>query len=590
MNSNRELLGEFLDDCWGTGDAPRKSYLAYKSKPTVFDIPPGQLWPKSRNTVIEFIMGIAAKGQNVYFSPAMYSPKSNSKEKVNVVASRVLWCDFDGNAADAMVRLKATPALPRPSWRISSGLPGHEHWYWILDAPAGTQRFEGINRKLAYYLEGDIGCWNADRVMRPPYTTNYMDAKKYEGKGYQPLPVDFIEKNDNKYSIGLFDFLPDVRDSIIENMSELGAIPPMVDVLAKYRWDDLHRDMFKNPDKYVDSKTGGRSNVLVRLAYHGAEVGMTDEAIYAVINDVDNRIGKFLGRADRERQLSRIIAKVRVKHPFSNDFQTTQTTESITTVYTANALLHSDFKLDWLVEKLIPKKGLCLITAEPGVGKSRLSMQLALSLATGTKFLKYPVERAMSVMYLSLEMPGDMLKHFLSNQLDSEDLEHEQSDNYKLVPLGRPLDIRSDEGFSFIDMLLEEHHPEVMFIDALGSLTFDELGEVQSKEITNSLASLTAKHDTTFFLIHHNRKPDLSGKKRPNLGDVYGSQYIAAHSDLVLSLFMPENQAHVELVTLKSRAVAAGEYMTLNGKTGFHFVERKEVGDEEDEPNFAPSI
>ncbi len=587
MTSNRELLGECLDEVWGTGTAPRKTFLAYKPQPTHFDIPPGQLWPKARETMLTFIPGITAKGQNVYYSPAMYKPDAADKTKANVIASRVLWCDFDGNAKDALVRLSATPALPRPSWRLSSGLPGHEHWYWLLDGPEGTQRFEEINRKIAYYLEGDKGCWNADRVMRPPYSVNFMDAKKYESTPFykKPLPVDFIEKNDTKYNISQFDFLPNVKDSIIENLSELGDIPPMADVLAMYKWKAPELEIFKNPDKHIDPQKGGRSNLLVRLAYMGAEVGMPDEAIYSVINDLDNRIGKFVGRADRERRLAQIIAKVRVKHPYSNDFEVTQTNESIKLVYTANELLHSDFKLDWLVEKLIPKKGLCLITAEPGIGKSRLSMQLALALATGTPFLKYPVERPMTVMYLSLEMQGDMLKHFLENQLSATDLEKSLSDNYKLVPLGRPLDLTSSEGFDFLDMLLEEHDPEVMFIDALGSLTFDELGEVQSKDITTRLHELTAKYGTTFFVIHHNRKPDLSGKKRPSLGDVYGSQYIAAHSDLVLSLFMPENQSHVELVTLKSRAVAAGEYMTLNGKTGFHFVERKGEDDNNDSGN-----
>lgn len=583
MTSNRELLGEFLDEVWGTGEAPRKVFLAYKPLPTHFDIPPGQSWPKQRSNVLEFVPGIAAKGQNVYYSPAMYDPLSNDKTKANVIASRVLWADFDGNAKDALIRLKATPDLPRPTWRLQSGLPGHEHWYWLLDAPEGTQRFEAINRKIAYYLEADIGCWNADRVMRPPYSTNFMDAKKYDGKGHEPMPVDFIEKNDTRYNISQFDFLPDVRDSIIENLGELGDIPPMADVLAKYKWVPEALELFKNPTK----DGGERSNKIVRVAYHCAEAGMPDEAIYAAINDMDNRLGKFVGRHDRERQLARIIAKVRVKHPFSSDVGIKQTSESIKMVYTANELLNSDFKLEWLIKGLIPQKGLCLITAEPGVGKSRLSMQLALALATGTKFLKYPVEKAYSTLYLSLEMPGEMLKHFLRSQLGEGDLEESVSNNYKLIPLGRPLDILSQEGFDFVDMLVEEHRPEVMFIDALGSLTFDELKEVQSKDITNRLTELTAKYGTTFFVIHHNRKPDLSGKKRPNLGDVYGSQYLAAHSDLVLSLFMPDNQAHVELVTLKSRATPAGEYMTLNGKTGFEFIERVDVDDNDDDTNIS---
>lgn len=589
MSSSRELLGEFLDTIWGTGDAPRKVFLAYKPNPTDFDIPPGQPWPKSKNNVLEFILGMSAKGQNVYYSPAMYKPDAIDKKKESVVASRVLWCDFDGNADDAKVRLKATPALPAPSYRISSGLPGHEHWYWILDAPRGVQRFEELNRKLAYYLEGDIGCWNADRVMRPPYTTNYHDAKKYVGTNNHnvPMPVDFLESTGSVYTPEQFDFLPTVNDSIVENISQLGAIPSMADVLAKYKWDDVHLDLFKNGPPVGED----RSNALVKMAYFGAEVGMTDEAIYAVINDLDNRIGKFTGRADRERRLAHIIARVRIKHPYSNAFEITQTKESIKLVYTANELLHSEFKFEWIVKGLIPKKGLCFITAEPGAGKSRLSMQLAWCLATGSPFLKYPApEKPLPTMYLSLEMPGEMLKEFLTNQLQEIDMQEDHSNNYMLVPLGRPLNLISEEGFNFVEMMIQDHHPELMFIDALGSLTFDELGEVQSKEIANRLAALTEKYGTTFFVIHHNRKPDLNGKKRPTLGDVYGSQYIAASADLVLSLFVPENQAHLELITLKSRAVMAGDIVPLNGKQGFHFVVRKEEEQQHDGNSWAPGF
>jgi AAA domain-containing protein len=576
--TSKELLGEFLDEVWGTGPKPRKVFVAYKPNPNSFDVPPGQLWPQSRERILDFIQGMNAKAKTPYYNPAMFEPDAISNEKQYVMASWVLWCDFDGNAKDALTILRATPSLPRPTWRLQSGLEGHEHWYWILKAPAGAQRFEEINRKLAYYLDADIGCWNANRVMRPPYTTNYMDAKKYDGKGYSPQPVDFISRTGERYDIQQFDFLPDVKDSIEKSVSNLGDIPSIADVLAKYKWDSKHLDLFKNPP--MDQ--GKRSDGIVRLAYFGAEVGMTDEAIYAVISDVDNRVGKFRDRADRERRLAEIIAKVRAKHPYVENVTVTQTKESLQLVYTANELLRSDFQIEWLIQDLIVARTTNFISAESGIGKSRLAMQLAKAMATGTQFLKWPCERQISVMYLSLEMPGDMLKHFLTGLLIGKEMNEDESDKFMLVPLGKAIDLAKPEGYEFLEMLIKEHKPEVMMIDAMGKLTFEEMGETQAKAINNQLNKLTQDYGTTFFIIHHNRKPDLTGKKRPGLGDVYGNQYVVTDASTVFTMFMPENQTHVELIFAKSRAYPADDFVVMNGKKGFSFTIKENVEHDDD--------
>jgi len=580
MNS-KELLGSFLDEVWGTGPKPRKVFVAYKPNPNSFDVPPGQIWPKSRERILEFIIASNAKRKTPYYNPAMFEPDAQSNEKQYVMASWVLWCDFDGNAADARTILKADKRLPAPSWRLQTGLDGHEHWYWILKAPAAPQQFEEINKRLAYYLDADIGCWNMNRVMRPPYTTNYMDAEKYEGKGYSPMPVDFITKTGDKYDIEQFNFLPSVKDSVVESISDLGDIPSIADVLAKYKWTSQALDIFKNPP----TGKGKRSDSIVLLSYLCAEAGMTDEAIYAVISDVDERIGKFTGRADRERRLAEIIVKVRAKHPYAEPVEVKQSKEDIQLVYTANELLRSDFQIEWLIKDLIVARTTNFISAESGIGKSRLAMQLAKAMATGTMFLKWPCERQISVMYLSLEMPGDMLKHFLTGLLVGKEMDEDASSNFMLVPLGRPLDIAKPEGYGLIEMLVKEHKPEVLIIDAMGKLTFEKMEETQAKEINNQLNKLTSDYGTTFFIIHHNRKPDLTGKKRPGLGDVYGNQYVVTDASTVLTMFMPDNQAHVELIFAKSRAYPADDYIVMNGKDGFSFTLKQKDDDGNTEPD-----
>jgi RecA-family ATPase len=254
-----------------------------------------------------------------------------------------------------------------------------------------------------------------------------------------------------------------------------------------------------------------------------------------------------------------------------------QTTENIKMVYTANELLRSEFQIEWLVPEVLVAKTINFISAESGIGKSRLSMQLGKALATGTQFLKWPIPRQISCMYLSLEMQGDMLKHFLESLLQNKEMEDSESDKFMLVPVGKAIDVSTPEGLAYIEMFVKEYKPEVLMIDAMGKLAFDELGETQAKGINNAMNYLISEYGVTILMIHHNRKPDLTGKKRPGLGDVYGNQYVVTDASTVMTMFMPENQAHVELIFIKSRASMAQDSIVMNGKKGFSFIIREGV-------------
>lgn len=569
----KDKLGSFLQNIWGTGG---RVFLAYKSTPSNFDVPPPRQWPDDKERISDFILAASAKSKDVYFSPAIYKPDAIDKSKGNVLKSRTLWIDLDGNAAEALATVQ-TEGLPVPTYRLQSGPEGHEHWFWILDGYKSLEEFEPINKRLAYHLNGDKGCWDGGRVMRLPYTANFKP--KYNGVD---LPVSIIAFEKAKYSLNDFDALPSVKHSIVENTSELGDIPPIGTVLAKYNWDDRHLDIFNNPP----TGKGGRSDSLVRLAYFGAEVGMSDEAIYAVISDVDSRIKKFVGRADREDRLAEIIAKARNKYPFVGSTFTSSDT-SIQQVFTINELLQSEFELDWLVEGLLPRGTVNFISAESGIGKSRLSMQLAEALAKGGKFLHWNITRKIKTMYLSLEMDGPMLKHFAEGLSHKKEYSQEDSDNFLLVPVGNPINLVSEEGTRYIKYILDEYRPEVLMIDALGSLTLDELGEVQSKSINNKLNEFIAEYGTTFFVIHHNKKPQGIGKPRPTLGDVYGSQYVVANGALVLTMWMEENQSNVELILLKTRARPENsDVIMMDGTRGFHFTLKEKIEVKEEDRGF----
>lgn len=564
----KDELGKFLSNIWGAGG---KVFLAFKASPQEFDVPAPKSWPEDKEKIVSFLLAASAQGKDVYFSPAIYKDSSTNKAKANVLKSRSLWVDLDGNAAEAK-ELVAAGKLPAPTYRVGSGRDGHEHWYWLLKKYHSVDEFEILNKRIAYLVKADH-CWDAGRVLRPPFTSNFK-------KPDNPLAVDIHEFNQVQYDLSDFDSLPSVNHSIVENteeQSQLGKLPTIGEVLATYKWDTQHLDIFNNPV----NKDGTRDQSLMRLSFFGASVGMTDEALYVILDDLTKRMGKFVGRADRERRLAELIAKARTKYPYGS-VKLVPTEDEIQQVFTVNDLLHAEFKMEWLVENLLTKGSVNFISAESGIGKSRLSLQMAEALASGSDFLTWPVGRQIKSMFLSLEMDRFMLKHFIESLSKGKDYETSISENLLLVPVGNPIQLDSEEGNRFLRYLLEEYRPEVMFIDALGSLTFDALGEEQAKAINNKLTEYIAEFGTTFIVIHHNRKPDKGqSKSAPMLGDVYGNQYIVAGGTLVLTLWMPENQSHVELITLKSRARMSDKPIVMDGTMGFKFVFKEHKADEE---------
>lgn len=564
MDFKESKLIEFLTQIWGSDN--ETVFLAYKSSPVAFTIPNSQVWPDSKEQIAKWAISSSNRGREVYFSPALYKEGSTNKEKANVRGSRVVWVDIDGQADDILAQLTSL-RLPVPTWRIGTGRDGHEHWHWLLSREIDIQRLEDINKRLAYCFNAD-NCWNADRVLRLPFTRNHMLGKEdiVKEKGLKPpFPVDFIAVHESAYEPEDFDSLPAVKESVKEAIV-LGDIPKTTEVLAKYKWDDQHYDLFTNP-----GELSSRSDAIVRLAYFGAEAGMPDEAIYAIISNFDNRVGKFKGRADRERRLADIIIKARDKYPFKQ-LPSVSVQEDTKLVYGLKELLESDFRIDWLIDHFIPQRTINFISAESGIGKSRLSMQLALAGARGGKFLKWKINKPLKTLYLSLEMAGDMLKHFAEGLTQDTEVTDLDNENFLLVPVGNAIDMTSDEGLEFIENLIKEVKPDLMFIDALGSLTFEDLDGTHAKTINNRLKNLINEYGTTFFIIHHNRKPDQSGSKRPTLASVYGSQYVLTEAAVVLTMHMEENQSNVELIPIKTRADMAPDPIMLDGKQGFNFV------------------
>jgi KaiC/GvpD/RAD55 family RecA-like ATPase len=589
-------LEQFLDNIWGEEEGT--VFFAQKKTEDLFRVPPPVLWPAQRATILSFI-SMSDANWDTYFTPGIFKEGSLTKEKENGWRAKTLWVDLDGYkdglsaAEDALRIIRETGWLPEPTYRIQTSLNG-EHWYWILDEYVDASVINNVNRRLTYFLNADKACWDISHVMRPPETHNHKDKHKVDGVSPQVSIAYFAETIHN---IDTFQKLPAIKEQINDRLT-FGDIPNVQDVLMKYPWDKTHIEVFKREkDHFWNEQTQdfeSRGNAMVRLSYFGAEIGMSDEALYSVLLDVDNRWGKFKDRHDRQARLVEMISKVRLKYPHAliTEYNTEETI--LKAVYGFTDFLATEYEFKWIYDNMVPENGINFISARPGVGKSRFILQMMMCLALGRDFLGWKlVGGPRKVLLMSLEMGPPVLKKFMQSMAKDAELTDDElrtlNENFLVVPAGEPLAISSPEGEQFFRKVVGDHNPSVVFIDAMGSLDIDELSEAVSKKIMSKLKGFLNEWDITFYMVHHNKKADAASvNKPPSLNDFYGNTYASTDAASIFALWQnPQTSTEeVELHTIKHRIGLAPAPLVLDSRSKFTFS-LLETKDEQYRPSAA---
>ena len=562
--TDKEALGEFYDFFWGGQEG--FVYLPTKARngdwKKVF-----YAWPKSRDSVINHTLVSSAEGKDIYFSPVIYN-KPIIEGKDHIKGSNVLWADFDGSAPtweplgtgeNASKAPEPPPDLPAPTLRIQSSTEDHQHVYWKLDTFNNDVAYiEEKNRSIAYTSKADLGGWDIQQVLRPPYTTNYK----------HDVPVTIAEESTRTYPGDAFSSLKAAKQLVTEGL-ELGKEVPVADIYAKYDWPKEMYDLF-----IQDTPTGDRSSALMRVGHFGAEQGMTDIEIFSLLVHADDRWGKFKGRTDRVKRLSDIVNRSRQKHPvaLTNDtFAGLLGTKNVEVdkqyVYGFKDFLNADFRLEWVVKNLMSTMGMGLVTSAPGIGKTQLCIQFGCHIALGKKFMSYEPTGPKKVAYLSLEMGGPATKSFVEEMAKGYEAEEINllQENFIIVPLGEAIPLDRAEGKKFLENLIEDNAIDVVVIDSLGQMVAGELGDdTIIRAFFNYLNHVKEKFNCSFMIIHHNRKGTADNKKAKHLSDVFGSQYITSSVDFVLSLWKEDDFGdEIEVSEIKNRLAAQQRPFTI---------------------------
>jgi hypothetical protein len=548
-----EGLNQFFNEIWGSVEgfvySPVKDSTNNWKK---YFFP----WPSGKRVLVDHVLAHSASNRDVYFSPVIWSAPKSPLSRENIKGSNVVWADFDGSYPEDWTtpRQQAGSDVPgavpgHPSVTVQSSTEDHQHVYWKLDKlSSDLQLIQDINRAIAYTYGADASGWDIEQILRPPFTTNYKHG----------TPVLLSSFDRTHYSISQFKSFKPVKQLVRE--VDLSKLPDPVEVIGKYIWSADTLDLLQKSNKEIKMD---RSGAMMRITYTSIELGMTDQEAYSLLFWLDEKWEKFKYRGDRQRRLLDMINKARQKYPhkledltFSGLHSDEAAVTNVKYIYNFKEFIEQPPPVqDWVVRNLLSEQSVNLIAGPPNVGKTQLMLNFATHIAISRDVIGYTPTGRRKNLFLSLEMgrPGlYRLASLMKLAFTPEEIDI-LSTNFLLCPFGEAIPIHRPEGRKFLESLIEEYKPEGIYIDSLGKVLLGDLNNDEKvREFFAYLNYLKQKYGVHFIIIHHTRKPQDNNKRPRELGDIYGSQYITAEPDTVMSLW-PEEKNIISVREVKNR-------------------------------------
>ncbi len=258
-----------------------------------------------------------------------------------------------------------------------------------------------------------------------------------------------------------------------------------------------------------------------------------------------------------------------------------ETTSNKIDYITAKELYESEIEEpEWLVDKIISKKGITMFAGEQASSKSLLALHIAFCVATGESVLgKYPVKKG-RVLYIDEENREIGMKdRYVRIIKGTDDKTYDLNIDFLICK-----NVKLDEQIvaKRIAEYIEERNPDLIICDSMvRMMTKDEDKAKDVRKIFDVIKNL----DTSWLLLHHTRKTGNSIK------DVRGSSDFVNMCDNVFSLVRRQGLHTFALRQEKSRGatfVSGVEYQILGSENtdpiNFKFLddlksERAEAGE-----------
>jgi RecA-family ATPase len=467
---------------------------------------------------------IIPKEGDVYFCPNLFA--SGSRRIGEVKNSCWLYADLD--------EVDPREITPKPTIAWESSADRYQA-LWRLSKKVKPAVLNELNKRLTYLVGADKSGWDLTQVLRVPGTHNH----KYE----EPQPVELMWTDGPEYTV----------TQIRKMVKEVDPGDYEVEVEALNLPDLTPAEIFSKHRKSIDSRAkrmlrakhaveGERSDRLWELENLLLDAGVSPEETFVLVkNSVWN---KYEGRADEEYRLWLEIQKA------ARTQQVLEVAEGESTPYDVapTGWEHHDLFMQselrppaWMVEGIWSDRSHGIIAGEPKGYKSVISTDLAVSVASGTKFLgHYDTPVSGPVLMIQEENAPWLMQSRLRKiekahgvlgeaHITGEDL---------VIKKGKdlPIEMLNQQGFDLTDpthlQSLERKvqvvRPVLVILDPLYMMIgdADENSARDMRPILQWLLQLKVRYATGIVLVHHYSKqgqtPRRGGQRMRGSGSLHG--------------------------------------------------------------------
>jgi hypothetical protein len=160
-----------------------------------------------------------------------------------------------------------------------------------------------------------------------------------------------------------------------------------------------------------------------------------------------------------------------------------------------------------LLSPVLPEQGLMMIHAPRGLGKTHLSVGIAVAVASSGSFLKWAAPKPAGVLLIDGEMPASALQERLAHAVQANESEIKAPLRIVTPDLNREAampDLSTTDGQRVVDALVKD--AELIILDNLSSLMRGVENDAESWQPLQTWALFNRAQGRSVVFIHHSGK------------------------------------------------------------------------------------
>lgn len=426
--------------------------------------------------------------------------RTNGKGRTakDVVGVRAVFVDLDGSPIEPVLEGPLKPSI------LVESSPGKYHAYWLLARDElSLAEFKPVQRILAARFQGDFKVCDLPRVLRVP---GFFHRKA------EPFLTHCISLD-----AGLIYSRAQIIEAfgdpavMAENTNDATTADRQLTVANDHvAAAKAARIVSEAVERVARDPSRGRHAQELWIGWEARNAGLSEETA-KLAADLFWQLAPPMDSDGKHRPLTREEVQSAVLNAYAEGKAVNRQKRLSDWIIAGSEIAKLQIEpRNPIIDPFLMERSLSMIFARRGIGKTWLALELALAIANGRNFFKWPVTVARRVLYIDGEMPLSDLQQRIMQLSGSA-----PPDNLMLLPSeplfqeDHPLLINKPEHQARLLTLLNDlddqgRRPDVLIFDNLSSLT-SGMDENSNSDLDDFLAWLIQLRHRGYavVVVHH---------------------------------------------------------------------------------------